>query len=323
MNCNPCNLTESELTCGGKFKQQTSRLSTIKPCRDVSRLQIPVSGKPRAAFLKDSIWESDTILPVYFMEGSDKQRRWVQHIITSLVAPLVNIQFRWSTDDPSIDRNTSKIRITFNPENGAYSYVGKECLNISPSLETMNLGWLDDETDFNAEETRGTGQVIVHEFLHALGMIHEHQNPKDSCLLWNKPIVYADMAKAPNRWDKATTDVNVLDRYTQDQLNGSSYDPLSIMHYPFPAKFLCNPCNLQTGINPYMSKLDKEWLKKMYPRADDMDSGSGIITAINPFSGSKSWSKTQIAIISVLSVLVLLLIVFIIYKYYVKARISK
>jgi len=37
---------------------------------------------------------------------------------------------------------------------------------------TMNYGWLKDDTD-DVEYRR----VVIHEFGHALGAIHEHQNP--------------------------------------------------------------------------------------------------------------------------------------------------
>ena len=38
----------------------------------------------------------------------------------------------------------------------------------------MNLGWISGESDVISDEERG---VILHEFGHTLGLLHEHQSP--------------------------------------------------------------------------------------------------------------------------------------------------
>jgi hypothetical protein len=61
---------------------------------------------------------------------------------------------------------------------------------------------------------------VLHEFGHALGLIHEHQNPVGG-IQWNKPAVYADLGGPPNFWGKATVDNNMFATYAKDQINGS------------------------------------------------------------------------------------------------------
>ena len=81
-----------------------------------------------------------------------------------------------------------QVRIAFLPGQGSWSGVGTDALDESafPKTDpTMNFGWLEDETDATGYE-----RVVVHEFGHALGCVHEHQSPNEK-LQWNVPKVYA------------------------------------------------------------------------------------------------------------------------------------
>ena len=112
----------------------------------------------------------------------------------------------------------------------------------------MNLGWFDVST-------------VMHEFGHVLGMIHEHQNPKGKSIDWNKDAVY-NWAKSTQGWDKDMTDKNILNKYQNDLINGSSFDPLSIMLYFFPGS-LTND-GKGTNQNLQLSGLDMEFINKNY-----------------------------------------------------------
>jgi len=69
---------------------------------------------------------------------------------------------------------TPKIRIAFDSQGGSWSFVGKDNIDIDVSKPTMNLGWLDGSSDTITDNERG---VILHEFGHAIGLLHEHQSP--------------------------------------------------------------------------------------------------------------------------------------------------
>src|SRR6185295_18692300 len=123
------------------------------------------------------------------------------------------------------------IRISFNADPGSWSAVGTDCLVadfFKPAEPTMNFGWLRDDTD--DEEWR---RVVVHEFGHAIGAIHEHQNPRGG-IKWNLPAVYAYFSGPPNNWTKEEIDFNVVQKYSINQLNATSFDRSSIMLYSFP-----------------------------------------------------------------------------------------
>ena len=113
----------------------------------------------------------------------------------------------------------------------------------------MNLGWFDVCT-------------VIHEFGHMLGMIHEHQASVP--IPWNIKNLYK-WGESMN-WDKEKVNSNILDKYNLDWLNGSKYDPDSIMLY-FYAPYLTTN-NKGTKENERLSPLDVLWINKMYPTKD-------------------------------------------------------
>jgi hypothetical protein len=116
----------------------------------------------------------------------------------------------------------------------------------------MNLGFMD-------------GGTTAHEFGHAIGLAHEHQNPAGG-IQWNEEVVIRELAKSPNFWDDATARHNVLRKYTADQINGTGFDPGSIMLYFFPAEWTLN--GIGTNANEVLSAIDKTFIAgaKMYPK---------------------------------------------------------
>jgi hypothetical protein len=83
---------------------------------------------------------------------------------------------------------------------------------------------------------------------------------------WNRPVVLRDLAGPPNYWDGATVEHNVFYKYAMDQINGTKFDPDSIMLYAFPAEWTIG--GVATHANDVLSKLDKEFIAGalMYPK---------------------------------------------------------
>jgi ATP-dependent Zn protease len=112
----------------------------------------------------------------------------------------------------------------------------------------MNLGWFDVPT-------------TIHEFGHVLGMIHEHQNPYGQTIKWDEKKVL-EWAKETQGWSEQTTRDNIINKYDKNSINGSSFDPLSIMLYFFPASLTLN--NIGTKQNFRLSEQDVLWIDKIY-----------------------------------------------------------
>ena len=144
--------------------------------------------------------------------------------------PLVNLKFNFfDPTDPSrktlFNPNLADIRIDFDPEGGAWSLLGTDSLSEKKEEPTMNFGWFDVPT-------------TLHEFCHALGMVHEHSNPNGKPINWAVCHVTKYMNSSQG-WDAETIKENVIEKYKVDQINGSEFDPQSIMLYFFPGTIVC------------------------------------------------------------------------------------
>lgn len=206
----------------------------------------------KMALQTGKMWAPGRVLRIYFMDGSKTQRsRVIEH--ASQWMEYANIKF-----DFKAARTKSDIRISFIADPGSWSYIGTDSLGIPKSEPTMNFGWLQDDTD-DMEYNR----VVVHEFGHALGCIHEHQNPKGG-IKWNVSAVYAYFAGPPNNWSKEDTYTNVIQKYSLDQLNASKFDSKSIMLYSFPGELISG--GKATPMNYRLSPRDRAFIKKNYPK---------------------------------------------------------
>jgi hypothetical protein len=202
-------------------------------------------GRTRAVSPIGKTWMNGSTLHVRFIGGNASQRAIAREQAGwwTAVANL-NIVF---DDAPNAD-----VRIAFDGRDGAWSYIGTDARQIPLDQPTMNLGFLD-------------GGTAAHEWGHAIGLAHEHQNPAGG-ILWNEPVVIREMARSPNFWDEATTRHNILRRYQADQVNGTAFDPESIMLYFFPSSWTTN--GIGTEANETLSALDKAFVAgaRMYPK---------------------------------------------------------
>lgn len=110
---------------------------------------------------------------------------------------------------------------------------------------------------FNEKAMKGT---TMHEFGHALGLLHEQSYP--GAIKWKVDTVYKYYAK--HNWDKAKTDHNVLRVHEQFFTNGMAYDPRSIMQYPIPAWQTEDGFSVEA--NYELSDGDKKIIAAMYPK---------------------------------------------------------
>jgi hypothetical protein len=155
------------------------------------------------------------------------------------------------------DSPDAEIRIGFDMNDGSWSYLGTDALGITKNRPTMNYGWLTPTTADN-EYSR----VVLHEFGHAFGCIHEHQHPTNG-IPWDKEKVYA-YYRQTDGWSKADVDAQLFARYSQTETNFSQFDPKSIMLYAIPEDLTVG--NFSVGWNRVLSDMDREFIGRMYPK---------------------------------------------------------
>jgi serralysin len=201
-------------------------------------------------------WAPGRTLRVRFMDGDPTVQQKVADVAKGW-SEVANIFFDFG-DDPD-----AEIRISFKMA-GSWSYIGTDALLIPQSMPTMNYGWLTPTTD-DEEYAR----VVLHEFGHAIGFIHEHQNPEQG-VNWNEQAVLEYYMGPPNNWDERTTRFNVLDKYDPTLLELTKFDPDSIMLYPVPAAFTTDGFEVEWQ-NHELSELDKELAQRIYPFEEESD----------------------------------------------------
>jgi hypothetical protein len=203
-------------------------------------------------------WVNGTVLHYHFFGGpqewttSDAEKDVVRRAFGAWKEVGIGLEFQ-EVSAP----DEAEIRIGFLRGDGAWSYIGNGILNIGTSQRTMNFGW-------NLTRRPQEIDTAIHEIGHTLGFPHEHQNP-NAGIVWDEEAVYAALGGPPNNWSRDTTFRNIIRKIRPDTVQGSSWDPHSIMHYPFEAGLIQAPAEYGAGLDPEpgLSARDKEWVKRI------------------------------------------------------------
>jgi hypothetical protein len=220
------------------------------PAFDALPESVEENARLRLALITAKKWQPGRTLRVRFLDGDPVVHRkieayahqWSQH---------ANIKFEFGSDP------NAEIRISCRQDGTSWSYLGTDALNVDKDKPTMNYGWLTP-TSPDEEYSR----VVLHEFGHALGCIHEHQHP-EAGIPWNREAVYRYYMGPPNNWTKEQVDNNLFRLLDRDSTQFSQFDTQSIMLYAIPKELTIG--GFEVGWNRQLSVTDKQFIGRTYP----------------------------------------------------------
>jgi hypothetical protein len=212
---------------------------------------LPRGMAARAAVERLRLWENGKRVRVRFLDGDSAVQQKIANIAPEW-EQFTNLELDFVRD------GAAEIRISFRDVGFSWSTVGTDAVSRPRTLPSMNYGWLRPNT---AE--REYRRVVLHEFGHALGMIHEHQNPEAvGRIPWDRPRVYAYYAR--QGWSQQDVDDNIFDVYERDDTNFTSFDSTSIMQYAVPDDLTVG--SFAIGWNTELSNMDKDFMRRQYPK---------------------------------------------------------
>lgn len=194
------------------------------------------------------LWNNGQNIYIQFLNGSNEIQNKIKKIAKQW-EKFANIYFVF------IKNGNSNVRINLDSKGGYNSVVGTLSNSLSQKEPTMNY----DTTDFKNDTI--IKRVVLHEFGHAIGLLHEHFNPL-SGILWNKDSVYNDLFKTV-KWERKTVDDNIFQEYKLSYTNGTLYDKFSIMEYPIKSTWTKNGYSVDW--NNELSSGDITLVKSLYP----------------------------------------------------------
>lgn len=211
-------------------------------------------GLSKGAVLLEARWKPGRIITISFLDDlhglSDAVRAVADSWLTQTEA---NLEFQWRKDTTNTD-----LRISFRYA-GSWSLVGTyAAAETDPTRPTMNFGWLDVQSS-----PLEIQEVVLHEFGHALGLVHEHQNPA-SPIPWDRDAVIHALSGPPNNWTVEQIEDNVLRGYDLSQVRATRFDPASIMLYPVDPAWTIG--GFQTQRNTKLSPDDVQLIREIYGR---------------------------------------------------------
>jgi hypothetical protein len=255
----------------------------------------------RAAIDLSKRWPAGAKLNVVFLNGTDAWGSRIRRAVRE-IAPIWSdyADVRFDFDQP-----TAHITVNLQPlprlgiGYGTYSaYLGADCLSVvrqggqpamnlvfHPSLAS-NPAWLQQEFS----------RVILHEFGHALGFVHEHMRP-DRPIVWDEAAANRVFGSPPNNWSPRTVREQIIDVYKGGPIESGAFDPSSIMMYQFPAGLAryADGTPFESPNNTGLSAMDKVLASLAYPKAGVDQPAEATLVAGDPPKAGDIATPGQVA----------------------------
>ena len=258
-----------------------------------------IKGAPlaqvRGVVVRSLTWRRGETIKVCFHAGTRKAqerviriaREWMQYANVMLDFEEGGAPRACRSD------NSADIKVAFEDNKGWWSVPGTTSRTQDPSMNLQFYGvdtpMLKDGQPAPEAPMRAT---ILHEFGHALGLLHEHQSPTANCdaeIDWNAAYkVGADIG-----WDRGLVDRNFRQLASSTSLNATVVDRKSIMHYSLPPTLFKrgkeSACFVTENIE--LSEQDRRFIAAIYPK----DEAPMVVSGIPPTTVARSAAKRPAA----------------------------
>ncbi len=209
-------------------------------------------------------------------------REWMQY---------ANVAFDFQENGaPRQCKGGEDIKIDFVDNRGWWSAYGTISRQRDPSMNLQFFG-VDTPRHTNGQpapelELR---RIILHEFGHALGMMHEHQSPVAECdseINWD--AAYQMGVKLG--WDKEMVHAQMRQLTNLEEFNRTAVDRKSIMHYSLAPELFKLGRNSKCWVpdNNDLSEQDRSFIASVYPR-----DGAPVATSSGPATSSRPAAATR------------------------------
>jgi Astacin (Peptidase family M12A) len=255
----------------------------------------PVARQLRGVVARAATWKPGQALKICFRAGTAAGHRRVIRVAREW-QEYANVVFDF--EENGSPRRCSgdgheDIKIDFIDNQGWWSAYGRLSRQRDPSMNLQFFG-VDTPRYANGQPAPEAElrRIILHEFGHALGMMHEHQSPAADCdneIDWE--AAYKMGAKLG--WDRNMVHAQLRQLANSEEFNFTTIDRKSIMHYSLSADLfkLGRRSKCWVPDNNDLSEQDRRFMASMYPRTGGPVAASGrqtVTRGVRPLPAAAS-----------------------------------